>query len=677
MTIPVLTLDQLSVRLPSHDSYIYPVSEMILSVKPGETLCLVGESGSGKSVSMQSILGLIEGAEFQLHSSVKTGHHDLLDMPERSMRKIRGHRIAMIFQEPMTALNPVLTVGQQMLEVLALHTAHTPKAAYLKAISLLDSVGIQDAAARMHAYPHELSGGMKQRVVIAMALAGDPEILIADEPTTALDVTIQAQVLSVIQRVQQEREMGLILITHDLAVVAHMADTVAVMYAGEIVELAPKEVFFKQPKHPYSQQLMACLPSLSSRDKPLASIPGRLPTLIEQFHACRFAARCPHVYDRCREFAPQLLSDDQTLLRCHLYEDATTKRPTVVYNELKVHELQPSDETILLVRDLKVYFKVNTPHFWQKPEYLKAVDGVSFDLKKGQILAIVGESGCGKSTIAKSIMKLINQAQGEVMINGQSLLTSESKKLKSIRRDVQMIFQDPFSSLNPRMIIRDILSEGWDAHSLYQESSLREQRLSELLNQVGLSPDILDRYPHEFSGGQRQRIAIARALAMDPKIIICDEPTSALDVSVQAQIINLLKSIQQYKQDLSYLIISHNLSVVAYMADHIAVMYLGRIVEYGPVHEIMTHPRHPYTQSLLASVPTLENRHVPFATIAGELPSPINPPSGCHFHPRCPKVMPQCALHYPPNFNPVSSLKVACYLYAHEDPDGSLKELIR
>lgn len=656
MTNPMLTLDHLSVRLPSHDTYIYPVSDMILSVRPRETLCLVGESGSGKSVSMQSILGLIEGAEFQAQSSVTSGHHDLLNMPERSMRKIRGRRIAMIFQEPMTALNPVLTVGQQMLEVLALHTQHSSKAAYLKAITLLDRVGIQDAASRMEAYPHELSGGMKQRVVIAMALAGNPDILIADEPTTALDVTIQAQVLSVIQRLQEEHDMGLILITHDLAIVAHMADRVAVMYAGEIIELAPKEIFFKQPKHPYSQQLMACLPSLSGRDKPLATIPGRLPSLLEKFQSCRFAPRCPHVYERCRTEAPKLITDDETQLRCHLYEDSEAKRPCVVLSD-QINAAAPiSDETLLSVKDLSVHFPIKTPYFWKKPQYLKAVDGVSFDLKRGSILAVVGESGCGKSTLAKAIMQLLPECQGKVELKGEPMLT--------VRPDVQMIFQDPFSSLNPRMTIRHILSEGWNAHGMYRDKVSREQRLAELLNQVGLSPDIVERYPHEFSGGQRQRIAIARALAMNPKLIICDEPTSALDVSVQAQIINLLKSIQSNL--LSYLIISHNLSVVAYMADHIAVMYLGRIVEYGPVHDIMSQPRHPYTQSLLASIPTLDNRYVPFATISGDLPSPINPPSGCHFHPRCPKAMPQCSLSYPPEFKQKSGVQVACFLYENE-----------
>lgn len=673
MTEPLLSIDNLSVRLPLHDNYIYPVSDLALSVKPGETVCLVGESGSGKSVSMQSILGLIDGAEFKKDASVRTDGESLLDISDMNMRKIRGRRIAMIFQEPMTALNPVMTVGEQMLEVLCLHAHHTPKTARLKAIDLLESVGIQDAHSRIDAYPHELSGGMKQRVVIAMALAGDPDILIADEPTTALDVTIQAQVLSVIVRAQQERNMGLILITHDLAIVSHIADTVAVMYAGEIVELASKEVFFKHPKHPYSQQLMACLPGLSSRHKPLVTIPGRLPTLIEHFHACRFAPRCPHVYARCKEQAPALTVDDQTQLRCHLYDDDTATKPHTVISDSADRVSQESNEIVLSVKNLSVYFRVKTPYLWKTPVYIKAVDGLSFDLFSGGTLAIVGESGCGKSTVAKSIMRLLTESRGEITMQGQNILSLKGKALKSLRRDVQMIYQDPFSSLNPRMTIRDILSEGWGAQGLYPEQREREQRLGDLLSQVGLPADILDRYPHEFSGGQRQRIAIARALAMDPKIIICDEPTSALDVSVQAQIINLLKSIQTGSSPrgpslkVTYLIISHNLSVVAYMADYIAVMYLGRIVEYGPVYDIMTNPRHPYTQSLLASVPTIENRDRPFEMIAGELPSPSHPPSGCHFHPRCPHAMAVCKISYPPDYQPIPAVKVKCYLYEERD----------
>lgn len=661
----MLSLEQLSVRLPLQAGYIYPVSDMILSVRPGETLCLVGESGSGKSVSMQSILGLIEHVEFKANAKVTCHGHALLDLPERAMQKIRGRRIAMVFQEPMTALNPVMTVGEQIGEVLNLRNHLDTATVREQTIALLASVGINDAVERVDAYPHELSGGMKQRVVIAMALAGDPDILIADEPTTALDVTIQAQVLSVIQHLQQARNMGLILITHDLAIVAHMADKVAVMYAGEIVEYADKKGFFAAPKHPYSQQLLACLPDLSLRHQALATIPGRLPVLIEDFKACRFAPRCPHVYARCREEAPGLTEEGGTFLRCHLYTEPQAQHPSAVYGAPVNGASKALGGTVLTVRDLKTYFRVKTPYFWRKPQYLKAVDGVDLTLAEGETLAIVGESGCGKTTLAKSLMCLVKETQGEIVLGGTSMLPLQGDALKTLRRDIQMVFQDPFSSLNPRMLIRDIISEGWAAQDMYRDPHEREAKLVTLLSQVGLSGDILDRYPHEFSGGQRQRIAIARALAMDPRVLVCDEPTSALDVSVQAQIINLLKEIQR-ELGISYIMISHNLSVVSYMADRIAVMYLGRIVEQGPVHEIMTNPRHPYTQSLLASVPTLQNWDSPFKLMVGEPPSPVHPPTGCHFHPRCPHVMPRCKVEYPSDFLPAPGLKVSCFLYDTE-----------
>jgi peptide/nickel transport system ATP-binding protein len=556
------------------------------SLYPGETFAIVGESGCGKSITALSLMRLLPDAARVVAGQVLLQGEDLLALPESSMRQVRGRRMAMIFQEPATSLNPVLTLGTQLVEVIERHTALRALAARQQALAVLQQVGVPDAERRLGEYPFQLSGGLKQRVMIAMALATAPDVLVADEPTTALDVTIQAQVLSLLARLQRERGMAVLLITHDLAVVSQYAQRVAVMHAGKLVEVAACQTFFASPQHPYSQQLLAALPRSQS-------VPG-----------------------------PQ---------RAPLQNNDATTQPA----------------SLLQVDDLRVHYPIRAGLLRRTVATVRAVDGVSLSLQAGRTLALVGESGCGKTTVGKAILQLIDEASGQVMFDGLDLMQLRGEALRQRRSDFQIIFQDPYASLNPRMRVSDILAEGMQALGPrgLSEAELSQQ-VGQLLQQVGLPEEAGTRYAHEFSGGQRQRIAIARALAVKPRLIVCDEPTSALDVSVQAQILKLLLDLQR-DTGVALLFISHNIAVVEQVADAVAVMYLGRIVEQGPVAAVLRQPRHPYTRALLAAVPTLDRPMAEAALLAGELPSPVNPPAGCHFHPRCPQAQPTCREAYP------------------------------
>lgn len=515
-----------------YDQQELPILNAInFTVNKGETLAIVGESGSGKSFTALSIIQLLPpSATIHPSSTILLNGQDLLTFPEVKMRSVRGRQIGLVFQEAITALNPVLTIGNQLLEVINFHFRLKRKQAHFRAISLLEEVGIPNAEYYFHAYPHQLSGGLKQRAMIAIALAGEPILLIADEPTTALDVTLQAQIMALLKKLQQSRNMGLIFITHDLGVVYEMADQVVVLYKGEVVEAAPAKQFFKAPQHPYSQKLFA-------------SLPGWL---------------------------------------------QPPPREDTINNPI-----------LLDVKNLKVYFPIKKGIIKHTVGYIKAVDGVDFSLKQKQTLALVGESGSGKTTTGMAILKLVDITAGLINFEGINLADIEGERLRHLRKDLQVVFQDPYGSMNPRMLIGDIISEG----ILAQKISVNiQERIDELLNYVGLDPDVKNRYPHEFSGGQRQRICIARALALQPKLLICDEPTSALDVSAQMQILKLLTKLQQ-EMGLSYVLITHNIAVVDYMADAVAVMHQGKIVELGLVSEVLTHPKHPYTQKLLNAVP--------------------------------------------------------------------------
>ena len=586
---------------------------------------------------------------------VRLGDDELLALPEARMRRVRGGRIGMIFQEPATSLNPVMSIGAQIMESLALHRGLRGASARAEARRLLEEVGVPAASARLDDYPFQFSGGMKQRAMIAMALAGEPELLIADEPTTALDVTIQEQVLDLLARLQAERGMAMLLITHDLGVVARMAHRVGLLYAGALIETGLREDFFAAPLHPYAQRLFAALPDGAVRGRMLDALPGGVPSLAQDFTGCRFAARCPRAFERCRAEAPGWRAfDDARRVRCHLFEESidVPLRQRPVMGAATAETEPASAETVLEVRDLAVHFPVKKGLLQRTVGWVRAVDGVSLRLQPGRTLALVGESGCGKTTVGRAILQLTPPTAGAIDFNGAPLRLQDRIAVRRMRRAVQMVFQDPFASLNPRLCVGDILEEGMISLGVGIDGAARLRVVNELLERIGLSPEMRWRYPHEFSGGQRQRIAIARALAVSPRVLICDEPTSALDVSVQAQLLNLMCELQR-ERGLAYLFITHNLAVVRYMADEIAVMYLGRIVEHGPAARVLESPAHPYTRMLLAAVPRIDvemeegGRTAKSAPIAVEPPSPLTPPAGCHFHPRCAQADETCRACFP------------------------------
>ena len=678
--LPLLKIENLSTWLDTQDAVVRAIEGLSLEIGRAETFALLGESGCGKSMTALSVMRLLPDAGQVVAGTIELAGEDLLRKPEIAMRDIRGRRVAMIFQEPMLSLNPVMPIGAQIAETLARHTRLAGAALQARVIELLNAVGIPDPARRRAEYPFQLSGGMKQRVMIAMALACEPELLIADEPTTALDVTIQAQILDLLRELQRKSGMSVLLITHDLAVVAEMAQRVAVMYAGEIVETAPVDQFFKNPAHPYSRKLFASLPGNLRRGEALAVIRGSVPPLTREFVGCRFADRCDHAWDLCRRVAPPWyeIGDGQGA-RCHLYaanaagEESRVKGKGTKHTEpplpsqaakslLTPHSSLLTDP-LLRVEDLKVHFPIRGGVLQRVTAYVKAVDGVSLAIAAGRTLGLVGESGCGKTTVGKGILRLTEPTGGRVLFAGEDLASLTRAELRAKRNQVQIIFQDPYASLNPRMRVAEIIEEGMEALGVGSDAADRARRIDALLVEVGLAPEMKQRYPHEFSGGQRQRIAIARALSVEPRLIICDEPTSALDVSVQAQILNLLKSLQD-KMGLSYLFITHNISVVEFLAHEVAVMYLGRIVETGTVDEVLRSPQHPYTRALLSAVPVIDpaaRREI--IRLKGDLPSPVNPPAGCYFHPRCPRVMPECRERYPSLTRLTATHAVNCHLY--------------
>ncbi|MCL2636637.1 MAG: ABC transporter ATP-binding protein, partial [Betaproteobacteria bacterium] len=600
------------------------VDGISFSIARGETFALLGESGCGKSVTAQGVLRLLPAAGRVLGGSVRFAGEELLTLPEAAMRGWRGGRMAMIFQEPATSLNPVLTVGRQIGEVLECHRALRGEAARRRMLELLRQVGIADPERRLDEYPFQLSGGMKQRVMIAIALAGEPELLIADEPTTALDVTVQAQILDLLAGLQAERGMGMLLISHDLGVVARMAQRIGVMYAGELVEVAGREQFFAAPRHPYTQALFAALPEVSRRGHKLLTIPGQVPLLAAMPAACRFADRCPQAMAICREQSPDWRPvADGHQVRCHWQGTAAA----VAAAEPAAVAADGSAAAFLEVAGLKVHFPIRKGVLQRTVGQVRAVDGVSLAIAPGRTLALVGESGCGKTTVGKALLQLIPPTAGSVMLAGGELVGLSGRRLRAARRQMQMVFQDPFASLNPRLRVGEIIAEGMAALGPATASAAQAVAVAALLQQVGLPAEAAERFPHEFSGGQRQRVAIARALAVQPQLLICDEPTSALDVSVQAQILNLLKTLQA-ELGVAYLFITHNFAVVEYLAHEVAVMYLGRIVEQGRAEEVLGAPLHPYTRALLSAVPAPRlDGGGQRIRLAGETPSPAKPPA--------------------------------------------------
>ncbi len=645
----ILSVRDLVIEIPQGDllrgvGAARPVDGISFDIAAGECFALLGESGCGKSMTALGIMRLLPAAARASAGTVHFGDRDVLALPEAAMRGVRGGGIGMIFQEPATSLNPVLTVGDQIVEALQLHAGLSGAAARARAAGLLDQVGIPDPQRRLDEYPFQLSGGLRQRVMIAIALAGEPRLLIADEPTTALDVTIQAQVLDLLDDLRRKQGMALLLITHDLGVVARMADRVGVMYAGQLVEDAPRREFFAQAAHPYSVRLFAALPDAERRGGRLATIPGSVPAADARHPGCRFAERCSDVMAQCGSAPPPWReAGDGQRVRCFLPGAA----PAVAAASGSEPQAAAAEERPLLqVTDLKVHFPIRRGLLQRAVGAVRAVDGMSLQLMPGRTLALVGESGCGKTTAGKAMLQLLRPTAGSVRLDGVELTACSTAQLRPLRAKMQMVFQDPFASLNPRLRIGDIIAEGMQALDTGGAKQDMAARVAGLLQQVGLRADMAGRYPHEFSGGQRQRIAIARALAVNPQLLICDEPTSALDVSVQAQILNLLSDLQR-ELKLAYLFITHNIAVVDYLAHDVAVMYLGRVVERGTADEVLRRPRHPYTRALLAAVPRVDGVRSEAPKLAGDMPSAADPPAGCHFHPRCPLADESCRCSYP------------------------------
>ena len=618
----ILTIENLRVEFTGP-----AVDALSFSLYPGEVTALVGESGSGKSVTALSLMGLLPQTANLTSGKAFFHGKNLFDLQGEAWNEVRGKGIAMIFQEPMTALNPVLTIGTQIGEAIRAHEKQTDAEVERRCVELLEEVGIPEACQRLKEYPHQFSGGMRQRVMIAIALACNPEILIADEPTTALDVTVQAQIMELLDELRRRHKMSVLLITHNLALAKERADRILVMYAGRLVESASREVLFSAPRHPYTRLLLRSIPAVEARGKPLLSIAGQVPAPSDVLPGCRFAPRCPFVMEECQKAQPPMREENGHCFACIQDALAFLAKRNPPQREGEEHAI------CLRVQGLAVHFPVKGGFFGHSKQVVHAVDNVDLELRRGETLALVGESGCGKTTVGKALVRLVEPTRGEILLGDTNLAHCSSRTMREMRRHIQMIFQDPYSSLDPRLTVGEILGEGLDSYGI-ATGKARLPRLKELLQLVGLPENSLERYPHQFSGGQRQRIGLARGLALYPEVLICDECTSALDVSVQAQVLNLLKELQA-QLSLSLLFITHDLGVVGYLADRIAVMYLGEIVEEGTAKEILDEPAHPYTKALLSAAPQL-NGNANRVALRGEPPSPVNPPSGCRFAPRCP-----------------------------------------
>ncbi|MBO0144307.1 ABC transporter ATP-binding protein [Agrobacterium sp. Ap1] len=577
-TTPVLSVKNLSTSFLVDGEWKSVVRNMSFDVAPGETVAIVGESGSGKSVTSLSLMRLLAPATSRIEGEVMLNGRNLLGLSEKEMRAVRGNEVSMIFQEPMTSLNPIFTIGRQISEVLVRHKAMSKTEARAETIRLLEKVRIPNAAGRFDEYPHQFSGGMRQRVMIAMALASRPKLLIADEPTTALDVTIQGQILDLFKVLQEEEGMSVLFITHDMGVVAEIADRTIVMFRGDEVETGPTEEIFHRGKHPYTRALLSAVPKLGSMQG--HDWPTRFPVL-----------------------------------------DAETGKPAEPVEVADTVVL--SKRPVLEVKNLVTRFPIRSGLWSRQTGAVHAVENVSFDLFQGETLSLVGESGCGKSTTGRSIMRLVEPTGGDVALDGYDVMRLDTMGLRQMRKSVQMIFQDPFSSLNPRMTVGTAISEPFIKHRLGTAKQAKE-KTADLLEKVGLSADMASRYPHEFSGGQRQRIAIARALALDPKVIVADESVSALDVSIKAQVCNLLLDLQQ-SLSLAFLFISHDMAVVERVSHRVAVMYLGEIVEIGPRAAVFDNPQHPYTKKLMSAVPVPDpaRRGIRRGISNDELKSPV------------------------------------------------------
>ncbi|HLH65250.1 MAG TPA: ABC transporter ATP-binding protein [Solirubrobacteraceae bacterium] len=653
---PALEVTDLSTHIRLSRSVVQAVGNVDLAIDEGETLGLVGESGCGKSMLGLSILGLLPPGGRIVGGSIRAAGRELVGLPERELRKVRGNDVAMIFQDSLSSLNPTKTIGEQVAEPVRLHRGVGRREAMARALEVLEMVGLPQPKERLDDYPHQLSGGLRQRVMIAIALSCEPRVLIADEPTTALDVTIQAQILSLLDGLRERLGMATLLVTHDMGVVAGRTSRINVMYAGRLVETAPTERLFNAMRHPYTQALLASIPRLESDNtKALVSIPGIPPDLTNPPPGCRFAPRCPRATQQCIEHEPPLSGDDPThRFACwHPVDGPIVHTPQIVVSERSRRpqpQVSENGHHLLEVVDVVREYPVTSGSLLKRRvNTVKAVSGVSIHLDVGETLGLVGESGCGKTTLGKLIVGVEKPDAGTIALEGREIFKLHGRALRRARRDLQMMFQDPYASLDPRMRVQAILREPLVVQGVGSASE-QDRRVRGLLDEVGLPANALERYPHEFSGGQRQRIALARAVILEPKVIVADEPVSALDVSIRSQVLNLMKRLQA-EHGMASIVISHDLAVVKYLSDRIGVMYLGKLVELGTGDQIYRSPAHPYTDALIKTIPLpdpVAERSKSDVGIKGELPSPVNPPSGCRFRTRCPRAQELCAAQEPP-----------------------------
>jgi len=675
----VLQVQNLTTQFNLRSGPAVAVDHVSFDVDAGECLGIVGESGCGKSTTGLSLMRLLPPVGHVVDGQVLLEGRDLLALTEHEMRMVRGNEMAMIFQDPMTSLNPTMTVGRQVAEPLEVHLGASRGAALRRALEVLDLVGVPNPRVRVNDYPYQLSGGLRQRVMIAIALALEPKVLIADEPTTALDVTIQAQILDLLDRLRRELSMAVILVTHDMGVVAERTDRVIVMYAGRTVEVSESRDLFYETRHPYAKALLQAIPKLDDDGhKRLYVIPGRPPSPSSSLVGCCFAPRCERAREKCMDEEPELARvGGSHAVACFfpIESDAPVGGPTNSQSRRVNFQVESGTRSgsrritddagsrnsgngeslgeasiLVKVEHLTKEFVLKSQSLLRHEALtLKAVSDVSFGIREGETFGLVGESGCGKTTLGRLLVALEQPTTGVIDFDGVDVGTLRGVALRRMRRDMQLVFQDPYASLDPRMRVGSILKEAFEIQGIGSRAD-QLAHISALINEVGLSPRALEMYPHEFSGGQRQRIGLARALSLSPRLVVADEPVSALDVSIQAQILNLMKYLQR-KHRLTYVVISHDLAVVKYIANTIGVMYLGKLVEIGPSSSLYSHPAHPYTSSLLAAIPSPDpdaRSQEKRPHLSGELPSAISPPSGCRFRTRCPYAEPICAAQEPP-----------------------------
>nr|WP_055503839.1 ABC transporter ATP-binding protein [Nonomuraea pusilla] len=664
----VLSIRELSVEIRRGERVVRPVSDVNLVLNRGETLGIVGETGSGKSMTGLAVMGMLPAGGRVTRGSIVLDGEELVGLPPARYRAVRGNDVAMVFQDSMTALNPTRRIGDQVAEPVRLHRGASKRAARRSAEEMLALVGLPRPAERLDDYPHQLSGGMRQRVMIAMALVCEPKVVIADEPTTALDVTIQAEILDLLDDLRSRLGMSMILITHDMGVIARHADRVGVMYGGRMAETAPTPVLFSRTRHRYTHALLSSIPSLThDRREELFSIPGAPPDLTVAQAGCPFAPRCDAATDRCREELPAPSAGEDGAEDGHVHaclHPVSGPTARVRSRFAAPPAILPEREAAprLRVVDLRREYPAGGPGLFGGRRTVKAVSGVSFEVAAGETFGLVGESGCGKSSLGRMLVALDRPTAGEVIFDGEPVSRMSARAFGPRRAQLQMMFQDSNASLDPRMRIGTILREPLAIHGIGSRAQ-RTVRARELLHDVGLPASVMERYPYELSGGQRQRVGLARALALDPKVLVADEPVSALDVSIRSQVLNLMRRVQ-LERGLSSVVISHDLAVVRYLADRVGVMYLGKLVEVGTTDEVYGAAAHPYTAGLLAAVLDADpeaRRPEGVERVRGELPSPIDPPSGCRFRTRCALATGRCAEAEPPLQAVTGTHQVACH----------------